>query len=107
MQVIPLQATPNQAVQVQLGAQAAELRVYQAAYGLFVDVLLNGTLLLAGVVAENLNRIIRSDYLGFDGDLVFADTQGADDPVYTGLGSRFVLVWVTAADLTALGVTLA
>ena len=27
-------------------------------------------------------------------DLTFIDTQGSSDPVYTGLGSRFRLVWV-------------
>ncbi|WP_321900039.1 hypothetical protein [Paraburkholderia heleia] len=28
------------------------------------------------------------------GDLAFMDMQGADDPQYTGLGSRWLLVWL-------------
>ncbi|MCP1257899.1 phage baseplate plug family protein [Acetobacter lambici] len=32
------------------------------------------------------------------GDLAFADTQGTQDPDYTGLGSRFVLVYAEDAN---------
>jgi hypothetical protein len=93
-EIVPLQAIPNQTLQVQLAGQATTLNVYQTAYGLFVDVYLGTSLIIGGVIAENLNRIIRSLYLGYLGDFVFEDTQGTQDPVYTGLGSRYVLRYI-------------
>ena len=63
-------------------------------------------MIVCGVLCENLNRIVRSLYLGFSGDFVFFDTQGGNDPqdpIYTGLGSRFVLVYLTPSDLDGLG----
>lgn len=99
MQEVPVQPLPNQSIQVQLAEQACTLNIYQYAYGLFMDVYVNGTLIIGGVVCENLNRIVRSLYLGFRGDFMWADTQGSDDPVYTGLGTRFRLVYVEVSDL--------
>lgn len=103
MQLVPLQAVPNQTFQIQLAGQACTLDVYQLAFGLFVDLYVAGALVIGGVIAENLNRIVRSAYLGFGGDFVFFDTQGASDPVYTGLGGRYQLVYLEEADLDALG----
>jgi hypothetical protein len=94
--VVPLQAVPNQTLQAELNSQACILNVYQTAYGLFMDLYVGNALVVCGVICENLNRIVRSRYLGFSGDLVFVDVQGMpqQDPVYTGLGSRFVLVYL-------------
>jgi hypothetical protein len=99
MQEVPTQAIANQSIQVQLADQACTLNVYQLAYGLFMDVYVNGALVVGGVVCQDANRIVRSLYLGFHGDLMWADTQGSDDPVYTGLGTRFRLIYVEVADL--------
>lgn len=99
MQVVPTQSLPNQSLQVQLANQACTLNVYQFRYGLFMDVYVGTTLIIGGVICENLNRIVRSTYLGFIGDFTFFDTLGTDDPVYTGLGSRFVLIYLEASDL--------
>lgn len=98
MLVVPLQPVPRQSLQVQLAAQATTLVVYQVAYGLFVDVYLGGALIAGGVLCENLNRILRSPYLDFVGDLLFVDTSGEDDPNFTGLGGRFQLVYIEASD---------
>jgi hypothetical protein len=99
MQTVPVQAVPNQTLQAQLGGQACTVNVYQLDYGLFMDVLVNGAPVVLGTVCENLNRIVRSLYLGFAGDFMWVDTQGSSDPVFTGLGSRFELVYLEVADL--------
>ena len=99
MLIVPIKPLPNQTLQVQLAGQAVSLNIYQLAYGLFVDVLLNNAPVINGVIAQNLNRIVRSLYLGLVGDFVFVDTQGDEDPVYTGLGSRFLLVYLEESDL--------
>lgn len=101
MLVVPLTSVPNQTLQVQLANQACTLNVYQFQYGLFMDVLVNGVLIIGGVSCLNFTRIVRSTYLGFIGDFAFLDTQGASDPVYTGLGSRFFLLYLEESDLPA------
>jgi hypothetical protein len=99
MLIVPLQATPSQKVSVQLGGQDVGLKVYQKATGLYMDVYLSDTLLLGGIICQNLNRIVRSLYFGFLGDLMFLDNQGMDDPDYTGLGGRFSLMYIEASEL--------
>lgn len=104
MQVIPLRPLKNQTLQVQLAQQAVALNIYQLAYGLFVDVYKDNELVIGGVIAQNLNRIVRDAYLGLVGDFTFLDTQTppggvGEDPVYTGLGDRYQLVYLEAADL--------
>lgn len=103
MQVIPLQAVSNQTMQVQLNGQACTINVVQYAYGLFLTLYIGETLIIASVLCENFNRIVRSDYLGFLGDLAFLDTQGTADPVYTGFGSdgRYQLLYFTPEELAA------
>jgi hypothetical protein len=53
-----------------------------------------------------LNRIIRdrqrllvdAGYRGFIGDFAMIDTQGRADPVYSGLGGRYQLVYFDAGE---------
>ncbi len=103
-QIIPLQPTPSQTVAVILNGQSVTLNVYQKTFGIFVDVLLNGALLVGGRIGQNLNVIVREAYLGFSGDLAFVDTQAsatipASDPFYQGLGSRFLLEYYLPSEL--------
>lgn len=98
MLLVPIRALPNQQVQCQLNGQACTLNIYQQAFGLYVDLYVGSTLIIAGVIAENLNRIVRSAYLGFSGDFTFYDTQGKTDPVYTGLGDRYQLVYLAPGE---------
>lgn len=99
MQVIPLQAVAQQSVRVTLGQQSCLIRVCARSTGVFVDVYVNDVLVIAGVRCTNKNRIVRSAYLGFSGDLAFVDTQGTSDPDYTGFGDRYVLMYYSASDL--------
>lgn len=102
MLIVPVRPIPNQTLQVQLAGQATTVTIRQLLYGLFVDVYVGDTQIIAGVLALNLNRIVRSAYLGFAGDFVFGDTQGTDDPIYTGLGSRFLLAYIEPSEAEAL-----
>jgi hypothetical protein len=105
--VVPTQPIANQTLQVQLGGQACTLNIYQQAYGLFMDVIVGATPIIQGVICMNAKLIVRSTYLGFSGDLEFVDTQpsalnGPSDPVYTGLGSRYQLLYLSATEIAAL-----
>lgn len=95
---VPLQVAPSQILNVTLGGQPCTLRVYQKSTGLFVDLYVNGALIIGGVIGLNRTHIVRTAYLGFIGDLAFFDTQGADDPVYTGFGGRWILIYLEPAD---------
>jgi hypothetical protein len=100
---VPLQAVANQQVQVQLGGQAVSLNIYQTGYALYMDVTSNDVSIVTGVVCEDRNRIVRDLYLGFSGDFIFADQEGTQDPDYTGLASRYVLLWLSPDDLGGAG----
>lgn len=92
--IIPLRAVPNQAVTVQLNGQNAQINVRQLPQAMFIDLLVDNSPIVMGVIAQNLNPIVRDAYLGFIGDLAFIDNEGSEDPHYTGLGgagARFSL----------------
>lgn len=103
MQIIPLQPVPSQIVTALLDGQVTQLRIYQKNYGLYCDISVNNTLIIGGVKCENLNRIKRSEYLAFLGDVFFFDTQGDTDPYYTGLGpfgtARYNFIYVSEAEV--------
>lgn len=110
--VVPLQAIPNQVLQVVLDNQSCVLEIYQQDYGLYMNVTLGNQLIVAGVLCLNLVKIVRGSIAaigtpGFSGDFAFFDSEAStdpdagEDPVYTGLGSRFLLLYYSEADLTS------
>jgi len=98
MLIIPLRPIPSQIVSVNLAGQPTQIKVYQKMFGLFVDVSVSNQIIIGGVIGRNGVKIVRSVYLGFIGDLFFNDGQGTSDPTYTGLGSRFSLVYLEPSD---------
>lgn len=99
MKIIPLQAVPSQTVQVSLAGQSCKINVYQLDSGLYCDLFVNNVMILGGIICQDRNRIVRDAYFGFVGDLGFIDTQGTQDPDYTGLGSRYNLAYLETTDL--------
>lgn len=98
-EIIPLQAIPSQLLTVSLNDQTCQIKVYQLLTGLYLDLYVNDSLVIGGVLCENLNRIVRNEYLGFVGDLAFVDSEGTDDPEFAGLGDRFNLAYLAPEDL--------
>lgn len=96
---VPLRAVPSQTLNVVLASQNCQINIFQTAYGVFMDLYVNDESIILGVICQNLNRIVRSLYLGFIGDFVFIDNQGDTDPVFTGLGSRYTLAYLTQDEL--------
>ncbi|MDD4700734.1 MAG: hypothetical protein PHI96_00780 [Desulfovibrio sp.] len=110
MDTIPLRPTANQTFQVVLGGQNCSLRVYtrqseaesMVAVGgisLFVDLAVNEQVVASGVIAREGTPLLRYPRLGFDGDLLFIDMQGAADPQWSGLGDRWRLLWLSADEI--------
>lgn len=99
MLTIPLQQVPNQFLAVTLGDQYCELNIYQKEQGLFMDLAVNGQDVKSGILCHGNWLMIRYPVYNFDGDFLFLDTQGSDDPYYTGLGTRWVLCYYAGAEL--------
>jgi len=103
MQVIPINDTPSQTLNVALNGQNCRIDLYTRTQGLCCDLYINDSLIIGGVICQNVNFIVRDSYLGFLGDLMFVDTQSSDDPSSPGLGSRYVFMYLTPADISAAG----
>lgn len=114
MQLVPLGSNPNETLQIVLAGQncAIELRSldgYAYADSIGLDnkhEYLAFSLSVSGVSITNtalcLNRkrlLVNRQYLGFVGDFIFVDTQGDEAPQFAGLGTRWLLVYLEAADL--------
>lgn len=103
MQIVPLRPIPNQIVSVDLDGQACQIQITQKATGLFAFLYVNNALVIGGVLCETSNVIVRSAWLGFNGDLAFEDIQPTpldrSDPFSDGIGSRFFLCYYPAAEL--------
>ena len=99
MLIVPLIAQPAQTLAVTLANQPCKIRVYANSTGLYLDLAVNDVPVISSVLAHNAVRLVRAAYLGFTGDLTFLDTEGSDDPEVSGLGSRWVLAYLEAADL--------
>ena len=99
MQTVQAQAIPNQQLQCQLGTQAVTLVITQTTFGLFMTVMVAGVTIISNVLCENLNRVVRDAYLGFVGDFVWYSTQDESDPVFTGIGSQYLLIYLSEDDL--------
>jgi hypothetical protein len=105
-QIVPLTAVPSQTLSVMLNGQGANINVYQKNSSLYFDLYVGTSQIIAGVLCRNNVYIQQTPYLGFIGDLRFIDTQAGPstpplDPVYTGLGARFILIYETPAEISA------
>jgi hypothetical protein len=102
MQNVPLQPIPNQIVKTVLGNQNVQIFLYAKLQGLFCDVNANGLDIVTGVLCMDGVPIVCARYNGFLGNLFFVDTQGATDPVYEGLGTRYQLIFMTDAEYASI-----
>ena len=93
MQVIPLSTVPSQDFTVQLNGQTCSINLYQKSTGLFFDLNLNGVQIVTAMLCLHGVSLVQQTYLGFVGTLMFIDTEGVEDPFYTGLGARFILTY--------------
>ena len=105
MQSVFLQPVPSQQTQVVLNGQSCVISVYVKNQSMFFDLAVNGIQIASAIQCKNLVSLVPTSYLGFTGWLLFYDKQGTDDPIYTGLGSRWVMLYLTSADLEAYGLS--
>jgi len=102
MLIIPTGAVAAQRLSVILAQQTVTIILRQLATGLYINVETNVKQIVGLVICQNRNRIVRDAYLGFLGDFIFNDTTNqGEDPIFTGLGTRFQLLYLETTDSLA------
>lgn len=96
--IIPIQAQKSAVYRVLLNGQNTKIALYQKGANVFADVFLSGNPLKYMQICINRVLIVRQPYLGFVGDLAFMDMQGNSDPQWSGLGSRWQLVYLNPGE---------
>ncbi|HDJ1441597.1 TPA: hypothetical protein PPN70_004046 [Serratia rubidaea] len=96
---IVLDAVKAQQFTVTLNNQVCEIRLAQRSTGLYIDLTVNSSPCLQGVICLNGNKLVRYRHLPFNGELFFADLEGSDDPEWRGLGKRFKFYYLSPEEL--------
>ena len=91
--VIPLNPVPSQTLNVTINNQYCTINVYAKWTGMYFDLYVDNLPIVTTKITRNELPLVNSSYNGFVGDFYFIDTQGKDDPLYTGLGTRWLLVY--------------
>ena len=91
--VVPLQPLANQEFSCVLDGQTAQISLTTTDYGLFADIVYNGVVVINSRLCLDRTDLNPSRYLGMPQGLFFVDTQGTSDPVYTGFGTQYLLVY--------------
>lgn len=91
---IPIQNIPNQTLAFELNNQRIELTLEtRLNEQLYATISVNGKRIVANRVCLNLVPLIMVDYLPIQGNLLFMDASGSENPNFRELGSRFRLIW--------------
>jgi hypothetical protein len=99
MKLVPLIAVPSQTLSVVLGNQNAQIAVRQNGPNMYFDLSVDGSPIVVTRICRDRQRLLLdAKYRGFIGDFAFFDTQGTTQPFYTGLGARYLLVYLEAGE---------
>lgn len=112
-QEVPLDNTnANQTLSINLGGQACQIALQTLGIGqdahLYFSLSVAGSPIVTSKVCRNLQLLLSSSrYFGFQGDFMFVDNQATIgqelqtgvDPFWQGLGTRFELLYLTAAEM--------
>lgn len=97
---IPLAAVPNQTLSVVLANQVCGITLRQNGPNMYFDLIVNGQSVVRTRLAQNNQRLLLdAGYRGVVGDFTFHDTRGDTKPEFTGLNTRYILLYLEAADL--------
>lgn len=106
MQEIPLRATGNQTLQVVLEDQNCSLRLYTRSLSdgvetLFCDLSIDQDPVFYSCPCLDGLPMPLYAWLGMTGQLVFIDMEGDEAPHWSGLGSRWKLLYMSPAEADA------
>lgn len=97
MLLIPLAAVPAQTFALTLAGQPVQISLRTLGTSLYFSLEMSGESIVRERICRNRQRLlVDAEYRGFIGDFSFKDTQGDTDPTASGLGARYVLVYLDA-----------
>lgn len=99
MKIIPIAAVPSQTFNIVLAGQNCAVALYQKAGDVYIDISVSNRPIVSCARCADRVKVVQHEYLGFIGDIAFADMQGSNDPEYSGFGTRYKLIYLEAADL--------
>lgn len=104
---IPLTAYPDQELQIELGEQMCTLHVFERYGFMYLDVTVKNTLIIAGMLCHPTTPALPPNLQGFEGNFYVIDTKAANtatqtEPNYTGWGTRYLLYWLSPAEMAQL-----
>ncbi len=98
---VPLAPVPAQTLSIILDNQNAQIAVRQRGDALYLDLSVDDAPIIVNKICrDRIRLLLASSYKGFRGDLVFVDTKGDTQPEYSGLGDRYVLLYLSQAEIT-------
>lgn len=96
---VPLSPAPGQRLQIVLDDQNVTLAVRQKGARLYLDLDVSGTPVMSGAICSDRTNVKQYKTMPFRGGLFFIDTEGRDAPQFEGLGTRWVLMYLTEDEL--------
>lgn len=99
--MIQIQAinSPNQSLSVVLAQQNAQIVIRQNGGNIYFDLKVDDSPIVVGRLCQDRQRLLLdAKYRGFIGDFVWFDINGTNRPFYTGIGSRYFLMYLEAGE---------
>ena len=90
---IPISQEPNQTFNIDLNGQRCVFEFITRGMSLFMNFTLNDRKVIDGMICLNNVDLVQYKEFDFNGKLYFTDTQGNKDPIFNGLGERWVLIY--------------
>lgn len=95
MILVPLSAVASQTLAITLNGQACKISLRANGGSLYFSLVVSSTTILTSKICRNKQRLLLGlEYRGFSGDFAFVDTQGDEQPWYTGLNDRWLLYYL-------------
>lgn len=103
MLLIPLKPVPNQTTTTMLNGQVVRIAIRQlvtsqGVKGVYLTAWLDNEVIQSTILCVDRARMMDSNYDGFVGGFMFMDSQGNENPDYTGIGSRWNLYYLEAGE---------
>ena len=102
MTEVPLIATPNQELAIELEGQDCTIQVRQLGNYTYLTLWVDSTLIVENAICMPGVAILQGYIQGFKGNFVLVDSSDPNNQQlsdYTELGSRFLLLYLTEAEV--------
>lgn len=90
---IPIDPIPNQSFDIDISDQRCRFEFITKGVFLYMNLTINEEEKLNGIICLNNENLLLYSDVGIKGRLYFLDTQEELDPIYYGLGDRWILIY--------------